>query len=189
MNTVLPPPPPPRSDNSWVKWGVITCCAGCLGIIGLLVVAGFWVGPKLMPMLQGPVRAAQQVQVCGPEMQRVWRAVEKYHADKGAYPDSLHQLVPTYIRDPSQLKFSGIPQGPEFTYHKPGPSAASTDAVLEYSIPVPMPASVPQKMSYELSVAKDGSFKFQQSQTFPGGSRRRRGSPAPTGGGSTSDED
>ncbi len=180
MNEVLPPPPPPRGGDSCWKWGAIGCGVGCLALIIVSAILGFFVWPTISTAVRGSVKAVQQAQACQPEMLRVWKAVEKYHKDKGTYPSSLHDLVPAYIATEAELRFSGIPEGPEFTYRKPEADSSGSAVMLEYSIPVAMGSAVPQKMYQVITISKDGTPELQQRQEFPPGYRRRRN---PFGGG------
>lgn len=173
MSDVLPPPPPPRGNSGAWKWVAIACGGCCLGAVVLFAVLGVLGYNKLGGVFRGSFKAAGELRQCQIEMPRVWKAIQQYHKEKGAYPDSLSELVPNYITNVGELKLSLRPDGPEFTYHKPTDSTPDSDPMLEYTIPVQMTAAVPQKITYFCIESKGGQFTYRTEQTIqqktPGG--------------------
>ena len=171
MSDVLPPPPPPRGDSGCWKWGAIACGGGCaLAVIAIILVIVL-AGPSMKKLVGSAMQFGQDAQYCQTEMTALWQKVEKYHTDKGKYPDKLEQLVPNYVADKSGLKLSTKPTGPDFTYHKPAKDAQPTDIVLEYSLSIDSPDG--QKVNIPVRMMKNGAFeggrKFQ-GQGGPSGS-------------------
>ena len=92
--------------------------AVCLG----LCLVGCWTPPGKGPKARAGYRAAAPVIT----------ALEKFHADRGHYPESLGDLVPAYLPDRKDLLYRGraqpvnapghdesIPED-EFGYHRDG---------------------------------------------------------------------
>lgn len=171
MSDIIPPPPPARGGDSCWKWGAITCAIGCgaLAILGIVLVVVL--GPTFKGFFESAQRWGQQAQQCEKEMQRVWAAVEKFHQEKGRYPEKLESLLPNYLPNKSYLHFSGKPDGPPFTYHKPDPDAPPSTIVLEYhglSMTVPGRPPVPTP----LRLRKDGTLDPSSFQFRPPRERR-----------------
>src|SRR5436309_31193 len=139
MSDVLPPPPPPRGDSGCWKWGAIACGGGCVLLVIAVIVMIVFAGPSIKKIFGSAVQLSQDAQNCQIEMSALWQKIEKFHADKGKYPDKLEQLVPKYVPDKSGLKLSTKPTGPEYTYHKPTKDAQPTDVVLEYNLAMASP--------------------------------------------------
>src|SRR5207249_4940255 len=69
----------------------------------------------------------------------------------GSYPAALAQLVPQYVVSPERLRPASKPNGPEFTYHRPGADATSTFVVLEYSVPIEFVKREPARFQMQLN--------------------------------------
>jgi hypothetical protein len=171
MSDVLPPPPPPRGDSGCWKWGAIACGGGCALATLVIVLTIIFAGPTIKKTFNTAFKLSQETMQCQTEITSLWRKVELYHSDKGAYPDKLGQLVPKYVPGKSDLKFSAKPEGPEFTYHKPTKNGAPTDIVLEYELTITAPDG--KTIPFPIRIMKNGqleanSFNFQY-QNQPGG--------------------
>lgn len=168
MSDVIPPSPPARGGNSCWKWGAVTCAIGCgaLAILGIVVIVVL--GPTIKSFFASAQQWGLQAQQCEKEMQRVWTAVERFHQDKGRYPDKLEGLVPNYLPSESSLRFSGKPDGPAFTYHKPDKDTPPSTIVLEYHgltmmIPGRPPVPIPLRMRKD-GTLDQSSFQFEAQQ-------------------------
>lgn len=66
----------------------------------------------IIAALANPVRALledREASQAFDQLVEVGAAVERYRADKGAYPDTLEALVPTYLREVPEDPYSGKP--------------------------------------------------------------------------------
>src|SRR2546425_647662 len=104
MSDVLPPPPPPRSNDGCWKWGALTCGIGCSLVVIALVVGGFLV--MRSPIVKNVMQSVEDAQVASTEIKVVWNALERYHKEKGKYPDKLTALVPNYVATENGLHYS-----------------------------------------------------------------------------------
>lgn len=169
MSDVLPPPPPPRGDSGCWKWGAIACGGGCALLAIIIIVIIVTAGPAIKKFAGSAMQFGQDANYCQIEMTSLWQKIEKYHTDKGKYPDKLEQLVPTYVPDKSGLKLSSKPLGPDFTYHKPGKDAQPTDVVLEYTLSMASPDG--QTVQFPVRLMKNGQIESRNYnyRTQPGG--------------------
>jgi len=126
MSTYVPPPPPaaPKS-NAWAKW-ILGGCGGCLIVViiisyGMFKMFGAAIGDSVTLHLQ---------------MQQTLKDINRYKQDTGKYPDKLEDLVPKYVASEQDLKLSSKPEGPKFTYFKPGKDSKSDDVILQYDLVV-----------------------------------------------------
>lgn len=148
---VLPPPPPNRSNDGCWKWGAIGCVGcGVLAVIGVIAIV-IMVRPLVTKVIQG----MDSVKIVARDMKQVGTAINKYHAEKGKYPEDLKVLIPHYLPDEKSLHPSTDAAGPEFTYTKPGKDSSSTMVMLEYDMPSPIPqdpAPWPIRMHKDLTI-------------------------------------
>jgi hypothetical protein len=124
----------------------------------VIILGAIFLGPKIRDFFQQAKQVTDQAQVAGREMQAVWAAVEKYHQDKGKYPDELETLVPKYLKK-EQLRFSQEPEGPKFSYYKPGKDTQSSDMVMEYKGLTMFFGD--REMPFRVRLLKDGQVEFE----------------------------
>ena len=159
MSDVLPPPPPSRNSNDgcW-KWGAISCAVGC-GFLTLIIIIGIIAaGPAFKNIMGTAVKVGQEAELAEAELQNVWRQVDKYHKDKGKYPDKLEQLVPNYLPSEASLRFSRKPNGPMFTYYKPDKDTPGSATMLEYMLNFTV---MDQTTQFPVQIHKDGEAVMQ----------------------------
>ena len=182
MSTYVPPPPPPpsygqqRSSDSCFKWGALSC-GGC---IVLLVLAGVFIWFTAGKFIGGAMKDSMQVAI---DMTMLRRQIMKYKEDTGKYPDKLDDLVPKYVASTSALKLSTHPEGPEYTYHKPGPNAEPDEVLLEYKLTVTTPDG--EKVEVPVRMLINGQTRQGSTKVTPGGRRSGfspSGQPATSGG-------
>lgn len=179
MSTYVPPPPPPQAygrpnNNSCFKWGAL----GCGGCFILVLLAGIGMYMALKPF-GGAFKDSMQVAM---DMALLRKQIMRYKEDTGKYPDKLEDLVPKYVQSAAALRLSTHPEGPEYTYHKPGPNAEPDEVLLEYTITVKSPdgekVEVPVRMQINGRTRQGGTMVTPP----PGRSRRSSsGQPAPSG--------
>jgi len=175
MSTYVPPPPPPpmpqRSNDSCFKWGAL----GCGGCLVLAVLFGVFIWFTAGKFIGGAMKDSMQV---SKDMHNLRQQIMKYKDDNGKYPDKLEDLVPRYVTSPSRLKLSTHPEGPEYTYHKPGPDAQPDDVLLEYNLTVSAPDG--EKVEVPVRMQINGRTRQGSSRVTP--ARRTSGQPATSGG-------
>lgn len=162
-----PPPPPPRNDSGCWKWGAIGCGSGCLLLVILIAVIGYSGRGLWKQAINMGMETAQAQQ----EMKTLWTHVDRYHKDKGKYPDKLEDLVPNYVASEKNLHLSVHPEGPQFGYIKPGPNSAPDDVMLTYEMTIQIQDTT---TTMQLQWTKNGQYKQSQSNTV-----RHRGNSSP----------
>lgn len=143
MNNMPPsyvPPGPPirRGPNCWLI-GALTC----LGIVVLVIIAiivgiaSFThtaAGKKFASTFGSAMRGASMLPACEQNMLEIREAILRYHEHTGKYPDSLKDLVPTYVTDPSILHCpldpNSDPSHVTYVYTKPNSSTSSAAPLL-----------------------------------------------------------
>lgn len=169
MSAYVPPPPPmpQRSSDSCFKWGAV----GCGGCLVLLIAGGILIYMTAGKFIGGAMRDSVQVSL---EMHTLWQQIKRYQADSGKYPDKLEDLVPKYIPSAARLKLSTHPDGPQYTYYKPGPNAQPDDVMLEYTLTIRAPDG--EKVEVPVRMQINGGTQQGSTRVTPG-TRRSRSSP------------
>lgn len=198
MSDVLPPPPPKMGGGGgcW-KVGFVSCAVGCGLAIVLAIVLSIVFAPRLQQFFGQAMETARDVARAQQEMQVVYQAIEKYRTEQGRYPERLAQLVPKYLNDERQLRYSGNPTGPMFGYRRPTASTRPEDVLLEYTLDLAVPGG--SRVSIPMRMRADGRFIDPQGQIqqaipegaptgLPGLPQRgeaggERAAPQPAGGG------
>ena len=172
MSDVLPPPPPPRSSDGCWKWGAITCGVGCAVLVLAVVVGGYFFTKS--SFFKSIKEVGENAKYATQEMKAVWTQVDKFHKDKNKYPEKLADLVPTYLTK-DQLHYSKLPNGPEWTYHKPPPDSDESFIMLEYKLDFEFPTANGQaKPTWDLTVSKNGEVQMQTNTTYKSSGPRVR---------------
>jgi type II secretory pathway pseudopilin PulG len=173
MSDVLPPPPPRmRGDGGCWKVGVISCAVGCGLAVLLVVVLAVAFAPRLKQFVGQATEMAKDMARCQQDMREVYQAIEDFRTEKGKYPDRLEQLVPKYLRNEGELRFSGNPSGPKFGYRPPSGGTQPEDVLLEYKLDLTVPGGA--KTSIPMRMRADGKFidpqgNIQQDIVLPEG--------------------
>jgi hypothetical protein len=173
FNDILPPPPPPRSssgDGCW-KWGGISCGLGCLSLAILIAAVFVIVMPQIKPLFSECMKLESDVSIVQQEMKAVLRAIDRYREAKGRYPSSLEELLPKYISDRSELKFSQNQPGPVFKYTAPTGQSDDTP-ILEYALTyrlldnrtIPIPVRLTKRGDFDTVAVPDQCRALQRSR-------------------------
>jgi len=137
------------------------------------------------PLVKNVMQSMEDAQEVSKEIKTAWNALEKYHKEKGKYPDKLTALIPNYLPSESSLHYSKDPNGPEFTYHKPAPDADDSVIVLEYKVSMNIPTGPGQPPPIvNITIRKDGQMTQQTGSPYPGGTGRTSVPSAPGSGSS-----
>jgi hypothetical protein len=173
MSTYVPPPPPtsygpPKQNTGCLKWGA----AGCGGCLLLAIIAGFLIWKAVGSFVGTTLKDSMQVAI---DMESLHREIKQYKADTGKYPDKLADLVPKYVSSPAKLKLTTHPEGPDFTYYKPGPDAQPTDPLLAYTLSIKTPDG--EKMDMPITLLINGRTRNGRAGVVPGSETPPRGSP------------
>lgn len=182
MSAYIPPPPStayglPRQNSSCFKWGA----AGCGGCLVLFLIAAYLIYRAAGPFIGSTIRDSAAVTR---DMMLLREHINRYKADTGKYPDKLTDLVPKYVASPAGLKLTTHPEGPDFTYYKPGPDAQPTDPLLGYTLTITTPDGEKMEMPITLLInghTRQGRAQVAPGGAAPGGSTARK--PAPSSGG------
>ena len=139
------------------------------GCLLLLVLCGIFIYFAAGKFIGSAMKDSMQVAM---DMATLREQIMQYKKDTGKYPDKLEDLVPKYVRSASNLRLSTHPNGPPYTYRKPGANAQPDDVLLEYTLTVDMRDG--QKVEVPVRMQING-------RTRQGGSRVYRGSEGPSG--------
>ncbi len=157
------------SDGCW-KWGAISC--GCLILLGVIAVVIMFVIASRNPMIKNLFKTGITAGVCMAQMKNVSQAIDHYKADHHAYPDSLNELVPKYLKNNTLLTCTSEPSGGEFKYYKPALDAPGSTPILSFVVksPTPQPShggQMPAITGYKIEILKDGTAMQAPLESLP----------------------
>lgn len=146
---VFPNPSQQASGNCW-KYGGFACLGcGCLVVVLFAIITALLVS---RPEFKQVAATTRSVAAAVERMQKIHKALGKYAHDRGQYPDSLNDLVPTYL-SAEDIRPTNEEGGPSFQYFKPPSSAGDDFVVLVYEIENPVAPGQAPGIRYELTKA------------------------------------
>ncbi len=161
--------------SCWVIGGI-----GCLGLLIISVIAGFFLWRAFEGTFGNIIESAREIEsVFEPRYEEVVDAIREYLQDNnGKYPPDLKALVPKYLQADA-LEPVVLSDGKQikFVYKPPKPNDPPDTVVLEHSPPLVMTMEVfgeQVEMRITYQFRKDGSVVQKQEQVSSSGERRIR---------------
>lgn len=169
----LPPSQPIRRGPSCWLVGSLTCLAVVVLVI-IAIIAGFAsfthtaTGKKFVGTFGSAMRDASQLPICEQNMMAIREAILRYKGHTGRYPDSLKQLSPTYLSDPSILHCpldpNKDPSHVSYAYTKPTATTADNAPLLTMHWVLSFDAG-PQTQSTDTEIILTFGGQIEQQQT------------------------
>lgn len=133
MSIETPPvnAPPVKKNTSCLKVGGITCLT--MLILALALTYFLYMKISKTTVFKDAFSSASLMTKCMPHLAEISGALNRYNQKKGAYPDKLIDLYPTFLEDKANLHCPADPSPADnvsYTYKKPDKKTLSTDVVV-----------------------------------------------------------